>query len=95
MRPHAASKRSSPGINVRTKLASSGLVRYRKALFANVVNEDTTFAKLGGRDGHIMYRHLNFSPFWSGDEHDASEGRCHTPFVIGSQIMETCLIPFN
>ena len=26
------------------------------------------------------------------DENNASEGRCHVPFTIGSQIMETCLI---
>ena len=42
-----------------------------------------------------MYRRLNSSRFWSGDENNASEGRCHTPFIIGSQIVETCLIPFN
>ena len=42
-----------------------------------------------------MYRHLTLSRIWSGDENNASEGRCHTPFIIGSQIMETCLIPFN
>ena len=33
-----------------------------------VVNEDTTFAKLGGRDGQTMYRHVIFSRFWSGAE---------------------------
>ena len=42
-----------------------------------------------------MYRHLNFSRFWSGDENNASEGRHHVLFIIGSQLMETCLIPFN
>ena len=26
------------------------------------------------------------------DENNASEGRCHIPCIVGSQIMETCLI---
>ena len=101
MRPPAASKRSSPGINARTKLTIPSLkltipslVRYRKSLFSKVVPGDTTFAKLGGRDGQIMYRPLSFSRFWSGDENNASEGGYHTPFIIGSQIMEACLIRF-
>ena len=42
-----------------------------------------------------MYRHLKCSRFWSGDENNASEGRYLAPFIIESQIMETCLIPFN
>ena len=60
-KPPAASKRSSTGINARTKLAISSLVRYRKALFVKVVHEGTTFDKLGGRNGQIMYRH-HFGP---------------------------------
>ena len=94
MRPPASSKSSSPGINACNKLTIPSLVRYRKSLFAKVVPEETSFAKLGGRDGQITYRPFNFSRFWSGDENNASGGRCHTPFVIGSQIMQTCLIRF-
>ena len=57
MRPPAASKSSSPRINARTKLTIPSFVRwYRKSLFAKVVPEETTFfAKLGGRDGQIIY----------------------------------------
>ena len=94
MRPPAASIRSSPGINARNKLTTPSLVRYRKSLFAKVVPEDSTFANLGGRDGRMTYRPFNFSRFWSGDENNALEGRYHTPFIIGSQIMEACLIRF-
>ena len=42
-----------------------------------------------------MYRTLNFCRFWYGDEDNASEERCHTPLIIGSQIMEACLIRFH
>ena len=71
MRPPAAKKRSLPGINACTKLPIPRLVRCRKSLFAKVVPEETAIAKLGGRDGQIMYRLLNMSPFWSGEEHNA------------------------
>ena len=94
MRPPAASKRSSPRINACTKLTIPSLALYRKSLFAKGVPEETTFAKLGGRDGQIMYRPFNFSCFWSGDENNASEGRYHTPFIIGPQFMEACLLRF-
>ena len=63
MRPPAASKRLSPGINARAKLAIPTLVWYGQSLLTKVVLEDTTFAKLGGRDGQIMYRHLYFYRF--------------------------------
>ena len=43
----------------------------------------------------VMHRHLFFSRFWSGDENNASGGRYHAPFIIGSRIMEACLIRFN
>ena len=41
-----------------------------------------------------MYPPVNVSRLLSGDENNASEGRYHTPFIIGSQIMEECLIRF-
>ena len=78
IRPPAARNRSSPGIDTRTKLTIPSLAQNRESLFAKVVSEDTTFAKLGGRDGQIVYRPLTFSRFWSGDENNASEGRYHT-----------------
>ena len=55
----------------------------------------TTLAKLDGRDGQVRCCHLSFSRFGPGDENNASQGPCHTPFLFGSQKMETCLIPFN
>ena len=42
-----------------------------------------------------MYLPLNFSRFWSGDQNNVSEGRYHTPFIFGSQMMEACLVQFN
>lgn len=43
----------------------------------------------------IVYRQLDFSRFVCVEEHNASEGRCHDRFNIGSQIMETYPIPFS
>ena len=36
-----------------------------------------------------------FSRFWSGDENNASEGRCHILLLVSYLIMETSLIRFN
>lgn len=75
MRPLAASKRSSPGRNVRTKPTSSSIVRDGKALFVKIVNKaNAAFAKLDGTHGLIKYGHLNFlalgpatkTMFWRG-----------------------------
>ena len=75
MRPPAASKRSSPRINARTKLTIPSLVRHRKCLFGSCASTRTK-----PNNPQSMCHPINFSRFWSGDENKCDRRAILYPF---------------